>query len=64
MSLSVMRSALSSLVCGSPSVSGSEEADPLFSFCKGCLESLGCSMKMDGKLPRLAADPIWWTIDG
>ncbi len=48
MSLSVMGSALSSLLCGSLSVSGREEADPLLSSCKGCSESLGSSMKMDG----------------
>ncbi len=63
MSLSVMGSVLSSLLCGSSSVSGREEADLLFSFCKGCSKPLGSSIKMDGKLPRLAADPVWWTID-
>jgi hypothetical protein len=45
-------------------VSGREEADPLFSFCRGCSESLGSSMKMDSEWPRLAADPVWWTIEG
>jgi hypothetical protein len=64
MSLSVMGSVLSSLLCGSLSVSGREEADPLFSSCKGCSESLGSSMKMGGELPRLAADQVWRTIDG
>jgi hypothetical protein len=28
----------------------------------GCSGSLGSSMKVDGEWPRLAADPVWWTI--
>ena len=53
-----------SLLCGSSSVSGREETEPLISLYKGCSELLGSSMKMDGKLPSLVADPVWWTIDG
>jgi hypothetical protein len=30
----------------------------------GCSVSLGSSMKVDGEWPRLAADPVWWTIEG
>ena len=62
--MSLSGSVLSSPLCGSSSVSGREEADPLISFCKDCSESLVSSMKMDGEWPRLAAVPSWWTIEG
>jgi hypothetical protein len=32
-------------------------------FWIGCSGSLGSSMKVDGEWPRLAADPVWWTIE-
>jgi hypothetical protein len=30
----------------------------------GCSGTLGSSMKVDGEWPRLAADPVCWTIEG
>ncbi len=30
----------------------------------GCSGSLGSSMKVDGEWQRLAAEPVWWTIEG
>jgi hypothetical protein len=30
----------------------------------GCSGSLCSSMKVDGEWPRLAADPVWWIIEG
>jgi hypothetical protein len=36
----------------------------LSSSLMGCSGSLGSSMKVDGEWPRLAADPVWWTIVG
>ena len=32
--------------------------------CEGCSESWGSSTNVDGVMPRLAGDPVWWTTDG